>query len=463
MEQLQCARYVSGVIFATLVVYAGLFYSGFSRFENSFDVNRERSSTQQAKFDIRQRDLLHKYMQRIDSKFEALEVTLKKQLPTEKPPLPPPSRMLYGVEIQEGFSLPQHCPWLSWTDVCYDDPKYIQWLQKWASNQSSLHPQLGALPAGNSLWLGTGHTFQTASAIACQHHWELQMIEVLRCTNLIGGMKIKAVGTCPKKSDALHSEVCESCVFDLPSNCKLVPVPPNSRCDNRAYANMRGVGGLHESGDMAHHMFNMPNATFEDLQCGVDRIPFPTCSTNIARFTFSNGHVATIIHNHVLQHYDHGLEQLAKFLDLEFSNIDTIVYASPWDHATARAAWPDDKYLLKADSPTYFFEKYKEDIIDYATNQAGFKGNVVFTSWHTSDKFAGDILSLPDMVLHSEWNHLDAALVLSKDVVGGELRNDWCAAPGRECGEEIGRAENQQCIPGIPDVVAWDVARLLRR
>eukprot|EP00930_Biecheleria_cincta_P099710 TRINITY_DN91313_c0_g1_i1.p1 TRINITY_DN91313_c0_g1~~TRINITY_DN91313_c0_g1_i1.p1 ORF type:complete len:428 (-),score=41.98 TRINITY_DN91313_c0_g1_i1:154-1437(-) len=374
------------------------------------------------------------------------------------------SRMLYGVELAEGFSFPLSCPWIGQGYVCSGEPKYVQWLEKWAAkNQSTLNPATDALPRGNSLWVGTSHSYQTATALICQHNWELQAIEVMRCDKMAGDVKIRNVGQCPTKVDAYKNELCESCIDDLHTYCQMVAIEPNTRCENRAYPNVWGQGGTRADSHTARNMFKMPSSTREDRLCGIDRNSYPTCSFNVARFTFRNGHIATVIHNHVLQFYNNSLQTFAEFLNMDMAAIDTIVYASPWELQTGKDNWKGEKYHLKPDDPKFFENKFREDILDYAVRIGNFGGNLVFVSWHTSDKFARDLLALPAMLAMAENASLDTASVLSKDVAAKHLGDEWCATPGDNCGMLYAIAGSHQCIPGVPDVVAWDVQRLLRR
>lgn len=403
----------------------------------------------------------------LDDKFRDLRNMLYAQEPlqrgrkeetNEKP------RLLYGVDLKEGFTLPFSCPWIGYNYVCGAEPGYVQWLQKWASKDTSpLSPALDPLPRGNSLWLGMSHSYQTASALICQHHWELQAIEVLRCDKVTGSVKIENVGGCPTKTDAYKNELCEACIDDPVSNCQMVSIEPQTRCENRAYPNVYGEEGTRADSRRARLMFKVPNSTREDVQCGIDRQSYPTCSFNVARFTFSNGHVATVIHNHVLQFYQNSLSRFAEFLALNMSAIDTIVYASPWELPVAKMTYPGDTYHIRPPDWFFFTTLFREDIINFAHKIGGFRGNLVFLSWHASDRTAKDILVTSEFLAMAQAASLDATLVMSRDVVAQHLENEWCPEPGDKCNDTKSQtAASHQCMPGIPDVVAWEVQRLLR-
>lgn len=83
-------------------------------------------------------------------------------------------------------------------------------------------------------------------------------------------------------------------------------------------------------------IFQFLNTTPEDQRCGIDGIPFPPCSHNIVRLTFSNGHVAIMFHNHVANWMENSLERLARFLVLDMKRVNTIVYSTPWKLALAK-------------------------------------------------------------------------------------------------------------------------------
>lgn len=413
--------------------------------------------------------LLDDITEEIDGKLKTLEQKLDVQQTTKEQQ--PQRRELYGVDLAEGFTLPLHCPWLGYGYVCSAEPKYVAWLKKWAAKKSSwlhhakapLHPELEPLPRGNSLWLGTSHTYQTASALICQHHWELQAIEVMRCDKVAGDVKLRDVGECPKKVDAYKNELCESCIDDLKANCKMVAIEAQTRCENRAYPNVWGNGGTRSDSHTAKNMFPMPNSTREDVLCGSDRTSFPSCSFVIARFTFSNGHIATVIHNHVLQFYANSLQRFVEFLNMDMSAVTTIVYAAPWEQAVAKLAWKGDKYTMLPEDPDFFANKFQADIIDYAHKIGGFKGNIVLVSWHTDNYRSKDVLVAGLLLKKAQEASLDLGMVFSKDVVAAYLGNEWCAAPGENCGTNYSLAQWHQCTPGVPDVVAWDVQRLLRK
>jgi len=263
---------------------------------------------------------------------------------------------------------------------------------------------------------------------------------------------------CVPKSDPRLQDRPAAENYEMESFCKMEAVGPNSRCDFVAYPNVWGVGGTKEESDIAKRLFPIPLTSREDELCGEQASTFPACSVSITRYTFTNGHTAIVIHNHILQYYDHSLERFAKFLSLDMSKVDTIVYGSPWEMKFARwyyqqtNPWGIEK--MKPDTPTFFQDKFVEDIVDFARGD-GFSGKIVFTGWHSSDPYALDVLAAREMKDIAESKGIKVANVFPYDVVKKRLDSHWCG-PSEEC-LNSSVAAGHQCIPSVPDVVAWEI------
>jgi len=343
--------------------------------------------------------------------------------------------------------------------TCFDSPTYRQWLQRWATKDSPLQPPAGPLPPGTSLWLGASHAYETAAALMCQHHWEIKEMEVLNCAAMLDGPQPQ----CVNKTDPRLRSQPAAAEPEIESFCKMEAVGPNSRCDFVSHPNVWGVGGTQEESDIAKRLFPIPTMAREDELCGERASTYPACSLSITRYTFSNGHTAIVIHNHILQFYNHSLERFAKFLSLNMSEVNTIVYGSPWEMQFAQWYWtttePHRSYNMKPDTPTFFTDKFNEDIIEFA-HGSGFAGNVVFTGWHSADIYARDVLAARQMMDIAKSKGINATNVFPFDVVKEKLDNHWCG-PSEEC-TNFSLAAGHQCIPAVPDVVAWEVFSQLR-
>jgi len=279
-------------------------------------------------------------------------------------------------------------------------------------------------------------------------------MEVLNCAAMYDNPHPQ----CVPKSDPKLQERPAAENPQMESFCKMEAVGPNSRCDFVAYPNVWGVGGTQEESDIARKLFPIPPIAREDELCGERASTYPACSLSITRYTFSNGHTAIVIHNHILQFYNHSLERFANFLDLDMSEVDTIVYGSPWEMKFAKWYYnstnPGAKFDLKPDSPSFFKDKFVEDIVDFARGD-GFAGNVVFTSWHSADTFARDVVAAREMMDIAESKGIRASNVFPFNVVKDRLDNHWCG-PSEEC-LNSSIAAGHQCIPSVPDVVAWEI------
>mmetsp|Transcript_9223 Transcript_9223/g.16001 ORF Transcript_9223/g.16001 Transcript_9223/m.16001 type:complete len:198 (+) Transcript_9223:1-594(+) len=194
-------------------------------------------------------------------------------------------------------------------------------------------------------------------------------------------------------------------------------------------------------------------------------MPYPTCSYNMARFTFANGHVAVTMHNHVLQWYNKSLEVYARFWGLDMRQVTTIVYGSPWELAFAKAVFgagsAGTTYNMVPDASAHDFyvDRFVEDVIKFGRG-AGFAGNVVLTNWFSSDEWAPAVTAAKQMKTIAESYGISATLVLAFDVIKEKLANDWCG-PSEEC-TNYSLAAGHQCIPSTPDVISWEILKHLR-
>jgi len=241
----------------------------------------------------------------------------------------------------------------------------------------------------------------------------------------------------------------------------MVSVSKWNRCDNRAYPNVWGAGGTNE-GKNVSGFFPFENTLREDELCGADSIPFPQCSYTIQKFHFSNGHTAILIHNHALQFYSQSLEQFANFLELDMSQVTTIVYGSPWEQKFASSLFSQtcSSFDGLPERPTFFVDKFQEDIIGFARG-SGFAGNVVLSGWYSSDTVSEDVLAAQKMEVIAKANGVQTKSVFPEEVVRKKLENEWCG-PSSECFKTYSLAQGHQCIPSVPDVVAWEIYHNLR-
>jgi len=361
-----------------------------------------------------------------------------------------------GVNVKGGFANPVRCPWLGYNYVCRRSRKYLEWLKTWAAttSNSSLVPETRALPPGISLWMGQSHLFQVASTFMCQRHSELQELEVLECIPPKNSATRKK---CKTKVQAFKSlaSADHACEADLKFQCRMVAVGPFSRCGTRAYPNVVGQGGTHQ---LNADRFPESYPTPEDKQCGVRSIPTPACSYSISRFTFASGHVAIMISNHIIQFYNNSLEKIANFLALDMGQVKTIVYSQPWTLRQARNRFREAcrkySYTLRSNASTFWVDAFRSDIIEFALG-AGFSGILLFVDMFTRKRRGTEKLVEMSQRSGIQTHHLQPAAT-----VKSIFRGSWCCsdpARGGSCANETGH----QCIPSIPDFVAWDVARLL--
>jgi len=215
-------------------------------------------------------------------------------------------------------------------------------------------------------------------------------------------------------------------------------------------------------------MMDIPTDAKEDFQCADFAAIYPPCDSSINRFTFKNGHVAVMIHNNVLQFYNNSFERFARFLDLDMKEVKTIVYGSPWGQGMANWFYKEQMKENMVNTPTpypydfvnhptdrdFYMAKFREDIMGFARRE-GWRGNLLFTSWLSLDPWSNDVLAAQEMIKIAHDAGINASIAFAGDAVRKRINNDWCG-PSEECRNVSGGAAHQ-CIPGTPDVIAWEL------
>jgi len=357
---------------------------------------------------------------------------------------------LHGVSVQHGFSDPKECPWLRYNYICSPEHAYTKWLATWGAETSSLQPPLDPLPRGVSLWLGMSHSFESFAALMCQHQWELSRIDALFCSSPGTGNQ------CKTKMDAYSSRKCNA---DPEHLCKMVAVSPTSRCNFDSWRNVLGIGGTKSRA--VNTLPTILQNTPEDMSCGVDKVMTPACDFGIVSFHFNNGHRAISIHNHALQFVDRSLERLSRLVGFDMKYVNTLVYASPWPLRTGlrkACACPNTSYtcLPAGRDKTFFVDYFRQNILGFART-AGFIGSIIFTTrFHAEPLESKTIIKFLKM---SKSAGIGATFVSPNDVVRRTLKNQWCGdKPHNLCTS----AGGHQCIPSVPDVVAWEIQRNMK-
>jgi len=143
--------------------------------------------------------------------------------------------------------------------------------------------------------------------------------------------------------------------------------------------------------------------------------------------------------------------------------VNTIVYGSPWEMAFAQWIFtreaPFRNYNFAVDEGRFFVNKFVEDIVGFAKG-AGFVGNVVLTSWHSIDIWAPDVRAAREILPIAAREGIEISTAFSMDIVAEKLNNHWCGPDG-EC-RNFNTSAGHQCIPSVPDVVAWNISSRLR-
>lgn len=366
---------------------------------------------------------------------------------------------LYGVRVRSKFSDPAACPWLRYNYVCMKRSAYTQWLSTWATAASPLRPPTSRLPRGTSLWLGMSHLYQYAAALMCQHRGDLRSLKALRCESAPSAC-ISKLGSYERESQACTGAVLTD------RNCKLVDVPTDSRCSPDAWPNVYGINGTHATS--SDELPQLQRAA-EDSTCGEGRSVWPGCSMSIVSFGFRSGHTALVVHNHPLQFVDDGLAKLLpgvlSTLGLRMSKVDTIVYASPWmlfqayqrSMCTCREA--RHMCLALSEGGTFHQRHFRQGILGFART-SNFSGNLVLTTrllGQTND----DRPAVMALMRMASTAGMDATLVDPSEVARWSVGGQLCSSENvrRPCANGGGH----QCTPSVPDLVAWEIQKHLRR